>query len=348
MNVMFHDGLPMEAICEALPWSGPLPSRGFHKISYPLEFNERGDTLIEKSYIEYSTLLGMWSRQVRSDEEAETKVYPNYEPVLRYALLTMESSPEQMGIVMKNRIGMSKEFHQLRDYQLGDMLSQIDWKASSKHRSLISRDYQEQKDQNVILAIDCGRRMRAVDGGIPQFDHCLNAMLLLSYVALKQGDHIGVLSFGGTERWLPPVKGIQSMTTLLNHLYDYKTTASPSDFSEAAERLLTRQRRRSLVIVLTNVRGEDGHELVDPLRRIRQKHVVMVANLQEKEVMDRYEKDVTGLDDALTLAATQMYLDERKAIMNQLESHGVSTVDATAQNLPVALANRYLAEREGV
>ncbi len=348
MKVMFHDGLPMEAICQALPWTGMLPAKGFHKIAYPLEFNERGDTLIEKSYLEYRTQLGMWSRQVRTGEEDETKVYPNYEPVVRYALLTMESSPEQMGIVMKNRIGMSKEFHQLRDYQLGDMLSQIDWKASSKHRSLISREYQEQKDQNVILAIDCGRRMRAIDDGIPQFDHCLNAMLLLSYVALRQGDHVGVLSFGGTERWLPPVKGIQSMTTLLNHLYDYKTTPSPSDFSEAAERLLTRQRRRALVIVLTNVRGEDGQELIEPLRKIRQKHVVMVANLQEKEVMDRYEKEITGLDDALTLAATQMYLDERKAILNQLESHAVSTVDATAQDLPVALANRYLAEREGV
>jgi len=260
----------------------------------------------------------------------------------------MESSPEQMGIVMKNRVGMSKEFHQLRDYQLGDMLSQIDWKASSKKRSLISREYQEQKDQNVIFLLDCGRRMRAIDDGIPQFDHCLNAMLLLSYVALRQGDHVGVLSFGGTQRWLPPVKGTQSMTTLLNHLYDYKTTPSPSDFSEAAERLLTHQRRRSLVVVLTNVRGEDGEELIEPLRKIRQRHVVMVANLKEKEIADRYDKEVTGLDDALTLGATQIYLDERKAILAQLDSHGMSTVDATAQDLPVALANRYLAEREGV
>ena len=138
------------------------------------------------------------------------------------------------------------------------------------------------------------------------------------------------------------------MTTLLNHLYDYQTTPSPSDFAEAAERLLTRQRRRSLVILLTNVRGEDGHELIEPLRKIRQKHVVMVANLQEKEVMDRYNNEITSLDDALTLAATQMYLDERRAIMAQLRSHNISTVDATAQNLPVALANRYLVEREGV
>ncbi len=348
INVKFHDGLPEEAVCALLPWAGIIPSRGFQEIAYPLEFNERGDTYIEPSYVQYSTKLAFWTRTVRTGEADETKVYPNYEPIVRYALLTMESRPEQMGIVTKNRVGMSKEFHQLRDYQLGDMLSQIDWKATSKHRSLISRDYQEQKDQNVILAIDCGRRMRAMEGDVPQFDHCLNAMLLLSYVALRQGDHVGILSFGGQEKWLPPVKGVQSMTTLLNHMYDYKTSNTPSDFSEATERLLTRQRRRSLVIVLTNVRGEDGSELIEPLRKLRQKHVVMVANLREKNVMDSYAKDIHNLDDALTLASSQIYLNERTKMMRQLESHGISTVDETAQKLPVALANRYLSARESV
>ena len=120
---------------------------------------------------------------------------------------------------------------------MGDSLSQIDWKASSKRQSLISRDFQEQLDQSVILMLDCGRRMRTIDGEISQFDHCLNAMLLISYVALRQGDQVGILSFGGTERWLPPVKGASSMTTVLNHLYDYETSPFPSDFSEAAERL---------------------------------------------------------------------------------------------------------------
>lgn len=348
INVKFHDGLPEEAVCEVLPWSGVIPARGYQEITYPLEFNERGDTYIEPSYVQFFTKIAFWTCTVRTGEADETKVYPNYEPIVRYALLTMESSPEQMGIVTKNRVGMSKEFHQLRDYQLGDMLSQIDWKATSKHRSLISRDYQEQKDQNVIFAIDCGRRMRAMEGDIPQFDHCLNAMLLLSYVALRQGDHVGVLSFGGQEKWLPPVKGVQSMTTLLNHMYDYKTSNTPSDFSEATERLLTRQSRRALVIVLTNVRGEDGSELIEPLRKMRQKHVVMVANLREKNVMDSYAKEIHNLDDALTLASSQIYLNERSKMMRQLESHGISTVDETAQNLPVALANRYLAARESV
>ncbi|MDC0321645.1 DUF58 domain-containing protein, partial [Akkermansiaceae bacterium] len=179
-----------------------------------------------------TSLLGFWSRGVKIGDKGKVKVYPNYQPVLSYALMAMAHRQEHTGIIRKNRAGLSRDFHQLRDYQMGDSLSQIDWKASSKRQSLISRDFQEQLDQSVILMLDCGRRMRTIDGEISQFDHCLNAMLLISYVALRQGDQVGILSFGGTDRWLPPVKGASSMTTVLNHLYDYETSPFPSDFSE--------------------------------------------------------------------------------------------------------------------
>ncbi|MEO1857704.1 MAG: DUF58 domain-containing protein [Rubritalea sp.] len=348
LRVSVYDGLAEEHESDGLPWHGELPANGYTEITYPLRMRQRGRTTVEAAHIQFASFLKFWTRQVRAGESEETRVYPNYEPVIQFALLAIESSPEQMGIVMKNRAGMSKDFHQLRDYQLGDTLSKVDWKATSRKLQLISRDYQEQRDQNVILAVDCGQRMRAMDGDIPQFDHCLNAMLLLAYVALKQGDNVGILSFGGQERWLPPVKGINSMTTILNHLYDYQTSMSPSDYAEAAERLLVRQQRRSLVVFLSNVRGEDGVDLIEPLRLVRKKHVTILANLQEKEVVDRMDEPVESLDDALALGASQIYLDERNAVLNELRSHGVHFVDATAEDLPVALANAYLVARETV
>ncbi|MGJ8672427.1 DUF58 domain-containing protein [Rubritalea sp.] len=348
VKVNVYDGLPEIAESEGLPWSGVIHAKKHVKLDYLVRFRERGSWQVNAAHIELRGMFGFWTRQIRSGEEQSTRVYPNYEPVIQFALLAMESSPEQMGIVMKNRAGMSKDFHQLRDYQLGDTLSKVDWKATSKKRHLISREYQEQRDQTLVLAVDCGQRMRAMDGDIPQFDHCLNAMLLLAYVALKQGDKVGILSFGGEERWLPPVKGINSMTTILNHLYDYQTTTAPSDYAEAAERLLVRQQRRSMVVFLSNVRGEDGADLIEPLRLVRQKHVAILANLREKEVVDRMEEPVESLDDALAVGATQLYLDERAAVLKQLNEHGIYSVDETAQNLPVALANAYLAARDSV
>ena len=190
--------------------------------------------------------------------------------------------------------------------------------------------------------------MRALDGGVPQFDHCLNAMLLLAYTALRQGDHVGILAVGGGDRWLAPVKGVQSMTTILNHLYDYETSNSPSDFSEAAERLLTRQRRRALVVMLSNVRGEDGHQLIDPLRMVRRRHVTILANIREASVEKRMTEPSASLDEALEVGATAMYLEERAQGLGELQQHGVFTVDSLAKELPVALANAYLGAREMV
>ena len=348
IKVQCYDGLPEDAVSEEMPWLGRVPAGGHTAIKYPVTISERGMKEFEPAHLRVFSPLGLWIRNCRGGETQTTRVYPNYEPVLRYALLAMANRAEQMGIVKKNRTGMSREFHQLRDYHLGDQLSKIDWKATSKRLSLISRDYQEQRDQTVILAVDCGRRMRALDGGVPQFDHCLNAILLLAYTALRQGDHVGIIGVSGSDRWLPPVKGVQSMTTILNHLYDYETSSAPSDFAEAAERLLTRQRRRALVVMLSNIRGEDGHQLVEPLRMIRQKHVTILASLQEETVAERMNNPATSLDDALEVGGTAIYLEERARVLGELREHGVFTVDSLAKELPIALANAYLSAREGV
>ena len=348
LHLSVYDGLPGNADCELLPWRGSIKGGGYVDVTYPVTLHERGEQFFDQTHLLLTSPLGLWSRRTKSGQEDLVKVYPNYQPVLRFALMAMAHRQEQTGIIRKNRAGLSRDFHQLRDYQFGDSLSQIDWKASSKRRSLISRDFQEQLDQSVILMLDCGRRMRTLDGEVSQFDHCLNSMLLVSYVALRQGDHVGILSFGGTERWLPPVKGGHAMTTVLNHLYDYETSPFPSDFSEAAERLLRHQQRRAMVVVLTNLRGEDGDELVEPLRKLRQKHVVVLASLRESVVDKVLNNEVANFDGALGYLAAQDYSSERERVLANLRSHGVATLDESAQRFPVALANRYLDTRETI
>ncbi|MFT6862326.1 MAG: hypothetical protein ACJAVK_000884 [Akkermansiaceae bacterium] len=346
LHVAIYDGVPERCECEAFPWRGWIRGKGYLDLNYPITLPERGAILFGKTSVLLTSLLGLWSRHCLVGEEGSVKVYPNYQPVLSYALLAMAHRQEHTGIIRKNRAGLSRDFHQLRDYQMGDSLSQIDWKASSKRQSLISRDFQEQLDQSVILMLDCGRRMRTIDGEISQFDHCLNSMLLLSYVALRQGDQVGILSFGGTDRWLPPVKGASAMTTVLNHLYDYETSPFPSDFSEAAERLLRHQRRRSMVVVMTNLRGEDAEELREPLRKLRQKHVVVLASLCESGIGEMLNGDLETFDDALGYLAAQDYAAEREGVLTALRADGIVTLDETAQHFPIALANAYLDTRQ--
>ena len=132
------------------------------------------------------------------------------------------------------------------------------------------------------------------------------------------------------------------MSALLHHLYDYKTTPEPSDFAAAAERLQTRQRRRSLVVLLTNLRGEDASELVPALRILSERHLVMLASLRERTIEEARNKPVEGFNDALRFAAAEQYDTERSEVMATLQGFGVLTLDVPAEELPVALANRYL------
>lgn len=341
-RVTLLDGSPAEVKTEDMPWVGYLDGGGRASITYPVTFLRRGRVAFGEAEALLSSPLGFWLRRERFAGSSETKVYPNYQSVIRFALLAMEQRERQMGIVRRNLRGVSREFHQLREYQDGDALSQIDWKATSRHRQLVSRDYQEQRNQHVVMLVDNSLRMRALDGELPQFDHCLNAMLLLSYVALRQGDQVGVLTGGEPVRWLPSVKGAPAMNAILNHLYDYETSLQPTDFTEAANLLMTRQRRRAMVVLLTNLRSEDSGDLMPALRLLRTRHLVVTATLREKSLQDRLEKPVVTLQDALELAATHRYFQERRGVIETLQSHGIIAVDAPAQDLPIALANRYL------
>ncbi|MEP4079402.1 DUF58 domain-containing protein [Haloferula sp.] len=342
LNVEIYDGIPEGVESEIMPWSGRIPKSGKARIEHEVKLLERGPATFRPIHVGIASLLGLWRQNRRVGGREEVKVFPDYEPVVRFALLGMQARQDQMGIVRRSIAGSSRDFHQLREYREGDPMAQIDWKATSRRVELISREYQEQRNQTIVFLTDTGRRMRAMDGELPQFDHCLNAMLLLSYVALKQGDRVGVQSFGGTNRWLPPVKGAHSMSALLNHLYDYKTTPEPSDFAAAAERLQTRQRRRALVVLLTNLRGEDASELVPALRILSSRHLVMLASLRERTIEDARNEPVEVFNDALRFAAAEQYDTERSEVLATLQGFGVLTLDVPAQELPVALANRYL------
>jgi len=336
------DGVPAGAEAESMPWSGTILPGGKARVTHAVRIIERGVAEFSAIHVRRHSPLALWRTRYLAGAAEDVKVYPDYEPVLKFALLAMQQRQDQMGIVRKSLAGSSRDFHQLREYREGDPFSQIDWKATSRRVMLISREFQEQRNQIVIFLTDTGRRMRAMDGELPQFDHCLNAMLLLSYVALRQGDQVGVQAFGGTNRWLPPVKGSHSMAVLLNHLFDYQTTPEPSDFSAAVEHLLARQKRRALVVVMTNLRGEDASELVPALRTLRSKHLVMLASLRERSVEDARTKPVAEFGDALRFAAAERYDAERSEVLATLQGFGILTLDVPAQQFPVALANRYL------
>ncbi len=336
------DHTPPSWEVEGMPRPLRLKRGSWSEVEYRVRPRERGQQVLAQLDLLMTGTLGLMVRRALIEEPATVRVYPNFRQVSKYALLALDNRLASMGIHMRRRRGEGTEFFQLREYRHGDSLRQIDWKAVSRRRQLISRDYREEQNQRVIFLLDCGRRMHTRDGDLAHFDHALNALLLLSYVALRQGDGVGLMTFSGHDRWLPPARGTVVMSSLLNAVYDLSTTTAPSDYTEAAFRLVTRQRRRALVVLVTNLRDDDAGDLPKALAPLRRKHLVLLASLREPALQRALDEPIAGFDEALRVASAHHYMAQRGATHRLVASQKMMAIDCEPANLPVALVNKYL------
>ncbi|KAF7600472.1 MAG: hypothetical protein CGU28_03395 [Candidatus Dactylopiibacterium carminicum] len=243
--------------------------------------------------------------------------------------------------------------------------------AADAARAWISREYQDERDQRILLLLDCGRRMGARDndpdqtpdrpelgmapsgsgvphtdhtgGSLSHFDHALDALLLLAYVGLNHGDRVGLMTLGGPQRYLPAQHAGSTLNHILRETYDLQPTLQVSDFERAAQQLLMHERKRALVVLLTNLRDEDDQNLLAATRLLRARHLVLVASLREA-ALDQARHAAIGTPlEASHLAAASGYAQRREASLRRLRAEGVLCLDVQPEKLAVESINRYLA-----
>ena len=343
LEVRLFDHLPGGLSFEHQPISVELTPGRHSQISYRLRPLKRGHFSFERSEINLPSPLGLWSDNRLLNVPDHTRVYPDFARLYDSQLLAVDNWLSQLGVRQHQRRGQGLEFHQLREFREGDSLRQIDWKATARQRTPIAREYQDERDQQIIFMLDCGRRMRSQDDELSHFDHALNACLLLSHVALRQGDAVGLSTFATDQpRYLAPVKGANQLKVLLNSVYDLDSSHHPADYQAAANHLLVRQKRRSLVVLVTNLRDEDDEELLDAVNRMSRQHRVLVASLREDVLDSLRQAPVQTLSEALDYCGTVDYLNVRNELHERMSAHGVAVLDARPDELGAKLVTQYL------
>jgi len=318
-------------------------------LSYLIYPDTRGEFVFARTDLRLFSPLRLWRHSRQGGHPQLLRIFPHIAPLTKLALVSTEQASHLVGAHLKRRRGEGTDFHQMREYRVGDSLRQIDWKASRRARKLISREYQDERNQQLLLVLDTGRRMLARDGKLSHFDHALNACLLLAYLALRQGDGVGLFTTGGEQRWVLPRRGMGAMQTLLNTSYDLQPAAVATDYLAAATELSLRQRRRALLVLVTNLRDEDIDDVLASVRVLQRRHVVVVASLRERVLDEVLETPAETLKDAIRAGATARYLAQRRAAHDTLRQHHVSVLDVAAEQLPGALVEHYLAiKRAGV
>lgn len=335
------DDPPGQAQASGMPWRLGLEAGRSATVRYRFRPLARGELRFGRPVLGRRGPLGLWEQRCRVGAAGSTRVFPNFRHLAQY--VSPGESLFFRGVQLQRRRGEGMEFHQLRPYRQGDVPNHIDWKSVSRRQQLITREYRAEQNQSLVLAIDCGRRMRAHDGELTLLDQALNAVLLLSHVALGQGDAVGVLAFGGARRrWLPPVRGAAGLRHVLDTVYDIESSTDPGDLEEAAGRLLVEQRRRALVVVLSNLGDEDVQALQPSFRLLRRKHLVVLASLRDPELTGPLERDPDTPQEALDALSALTYLGERRAARRRLVGAGIDVLESLPHELPVKLVDHYL------
>lgn len=343
-----HDHPPPSLEADGLPRRIALERGQWSEVAYQVRPVARGEAQFAPAEVRLFSPLGLWRIGRRAGSTSDTRVYPNFRALAKYTLLATDNRLSQIGVLQVRRRGEGMEFHQLREYRQGDAQRAIDWKATARTQRLIAREYEEEKDQRVMLVIDCGRRMAAKDDDLSHFDHTLNAALLLAHVALRQGDAVGMMTMAGAGRYSEPRKSVAAVNAILNQVYDLEPTFEVPDYHLAARDVMARLRRRALVIVLTNLRDEDDETLLPALRLLRTRHLVVLASLREGIISRALSARVDSFDRAVTHAAAADYLAARERTFRLMAACGAVCLDVEPERLAISLVNRYLElKREG-
>lgn len=344
LKIHVHDEPPMPCSYADLPFDIELfPNKHQYSI-YHVEPHHRGKNRFRRVFLQMKSRLGLWTLYDERDIHQVVRIYPDIKAVHGVELMARRNRLAETGIKMSRLRGRGTEFDRLREYRRGDEFRSIDWKATSRHQELISREYVVEKNQNIIFLLDCGRSMCNADEGVTHFDRALNAAILLSYVALRQGDTVSLMACSNkVERWVPPVRGAGSIQKLIRQVYDLDPVYEASDYRLMSEQLQLRYRKRSLVVVLTHALDEVHlSHLSDALRMMRWPHLVLSAFLRNVPLQERMNAIPETDREAFQIAAAADIVATQTTQIAALQKSGLLILDTLPENLSVNLISRYL------
>jgi len=347
---------PADAVFPAEIDRKKLKDADTYLFEYSLMPEKRGLWYFSGTQFMFGSFLGFWKLRVTHDNFSAGRTYPNFRQMAQGA--NIHWNPEKSDVTQIRKRGQGLEFESLRDYQEGDSIRSIDWRATSRNRrldgklKLIVRNYQEEQDQQILFIIDSGYRLPGL-----QFDSALEAMLLLSYTALKKGDAVAAASFGAHDLWIPPRKGMRAYTSLMNRLYDLHSAPVPSSPFSAMEKALSRLHRRSFIVLISNFREEDGESLSWILPRINQQHLLLMVSFIEpsfykltarngKEYSDGGKSYKYTDEEILETAAAHAYLSNLRRLYRKWEHSGLLVLETSPENISSALINKYLSVKK--
>ncbi len=322
------------------------------ELLYHVNPPRRGDYQFGDLNLRWWGVLGLVIRQARFPARAPVKVYPNLLDIRKYELQARKGMLQEIGLRQARMLGSGTEFERLREYQLDDEFRKIDWKATARRGKPVTREFETEKSQTVMCLLDAGRLMRPpvndaanqTGHALAKIDYSINAVLMLAYVAALRGDRVGLLTFADeVTNYLAPRAGRGQFYKMLALLYAVESQPVESDYVRAFSYLGAKHKKRSLIVIFSDIAtGIAANTLVRQLAPLSPRHLVLLVAISDPTIVQLASQIPRDSASVYERAVAEQLVDERTLILETLRQRGVLTLDVPANQLTVAVVNKYL------
>lgn len=314
-------------------------------IPFTFVARERGSWALGPVVLRIRGVLGLLQRSLRFDPPDTVLVTPSLAGVRQLRLLAVQHRMRDAGIRSIRRRGEGSNFASLREYSVGDDPRHVDWKATARRQKLMTREYTVEQGQTMMIAVDAGRMMTQLASGVPRFEYALSAATLLASVAVQAGDQVGLLLFDNELRaFVPPARGDKALRSIRQALIPAQATLTEPDYASAFRTLATRHRKRSLIVLITDVIDpRSSQALIAHTVRSAMRHLLVVVALRNDELVSAaVPSEHSSSSDLYASVAAEELLGARNEAIVRMRRAGVSVLDVSPKKLATAVVNHYL------
>lgn len=311
--------------------------------------NRRGTGELTQAWLRWTGPLGLGARQVRRDLGQAVRIWPDIAPVRSPALQAFLKNAETGQIARRIR-GEGSQFEALAEYEPGMDRRRIDWKASARHAQLFAKEYEAERNNQIVFAFDCGQAMCEPVGGLPRIDRAVSAALTAAYVALKGGDRVALYGFAARPELLTPfaahTRDFRRLQIAAAGL-DYH--AQEPNFTLALATLAGRLARRSLIVVFSDFTDPTSAELmIESIERLSSRHRVLFVTMADAELDEIATAQPGGMAQLTRAVTADALLRQRALVLSRLRQIGVDVLEAPHEQIGFGLIDAYLAiKRKG-
>ncbi len=306
--------------------------------------SRRGTGRIERLWLRWTGPLGLGARQVSQPLDQAIRIWPNIGEVRSPALQAFLRDA-QFGLIARRIRGEGTMFEALTEYQPGMDRRRIDWKASARHAHLYAKEYETERNNQIVFAFDCGQAMCEPVAGLPRIDRAVSAALAAAYVALKGGDRVSLFGFAARPELATPfISDTREFYRLQSAAAGLDYHAQEPNFTLALATLASRLQRRSMIVVFSDFTDPTSAELmIESMSRLVKRHLVLFVTMADEELDAISTADPADMQ-AMAMAVTaDSLLRQRALVTRRLQLMGIDVIEAPHDRIGTRLIDAYLA-----